>query len=89
MPGVRERFARVGALVAGLALASCTAGDNLPGDAHCPVVCVVDCPAGVTCPAIAECALPPKYVCPPGYKPLERADPPGASTAPPGTPLTR
>jgi hypothetical protein len=89
VPGLRERFARTGALVAGIALASCKAGDNVPSDARCPVVCVVDCPPDVTCPALAECAAPPKYICPPGYKPLAIADPPGASTAPPVTPVTR
>jgi hypothetical protein len=89
VPGLRERFAWTGALVAGIALASCKAGDNVPGDARCPVVCVVDCPPDVTCPALAECAAPPKYTCPPGYKPLAIADPPGASTAPPVAPVTR
>jgi hypothetical protein len=82
MPGVRERFARI-ALGAGIALASCKAGDNVPGDARCPVICVVDCPPGIICPTLAECAQPPKYLCPPGYKPLGSADAPGATTAPP------
>ena len=84
MPGVRPVV--LGAVIA---LASCKAGDNLPADAHCPVVCVVDCPPGVNCPAIAECALPPKYLCPPGYKPIERAGAPGGNSEPAGSPETR
>ena len=83
MPGLRERLVRIGPLVAGIALATCKAGDNLPADAHCPVECVVDCPPDVVCPGLAECAPPPKYVCPPGFRPLTHADAPAASSAAP------
>src|SRR5215470_5277016 len=70
MPGIRETFVRIGALVAGIAVASCSAGDNIPGDAHCPVECVVACAPDVACPDLAICAAPPRYTCPPGYRPL-------------------
>ncbi|HEX8107967.1 MAG TPA: hypothetical protein VF516_09585 [Kofleriaceae bacterium] len=81
MPGIRETLVRIGALVAGIALASCHAGDNIRGDAHCPVECAVDCPPDVACPDYAICAAPPRYICPPGYKQIgssSRLDPPRA-----------
>lgn len=76
MLGPRECLARLGTVLAGIALASCQTGDNLPGDARCPVECIVDCPPDVACPDLAECAPPPKYLCPPGFRPLARTAPP-------------